>query len=225
MTVAQIIEATKKKARVLIVDDHPAVCEGLGYRISAQPDLSVCGQAADVNEALNKIGETNPDVVIVDIALKNSDGLELIKALKTRHSHVRALVHSMYEEALYADRCLHAGAMGYVNKEAEPDEVVKAIREVLAGRVYLSPAMTSTVLGRTFRRDAPHANPIDTLTDRQLEVFRLLGDCLTTNQIANRLFISIHTVETHRENIKRKLQVNTVSELTRRAVLWLAEQR
>ena len=170
------------------------------------------------------IGEMNPDVVIVDIALKNSDGLELIKSLKTRHARVRALVHSMYEESLYADRCLRAGAMGYVNKETAPDEVIKAIREILAGRVYLSPTMTSTVLGRTVSSAAPQADPMDTLTDRQLEVFRLLGDGLSAHQIASRLHISVHTVETHRENIKRKLQVNTVSELTRLAVLWQAEQ-
>lgn len=224
MTVKNRIKIAEKTARIMIVDDHPALCEGLGHRISAQPDLSVCGHAADVNGALKLIGETNPDVVIVDIALKNSDGLELIKALKTRHDRVRALVHSMYEESLYADRCLHAGAMGYVNKEAAPDEVIKAIREILAGRVYLSPTMTSAVLGRTVSGAAPQADPIDTLTDRQLEVFRLIGDGLSAHQIAARLHISVHTVETHRENIKRKLHVITVSELTRRAVLWVAEQ-
>lgn len=224
MSVKEKRAVAGKIARIVIVDDHPALCEGLGHRISAQPDLSVCGQAADVNEALKIVGETNPDVVIVDIALKNSDGLELIKALKIRHNRVRALVHSMYEESLYADRCLHAGAMGYVNKEANPVDVIKAIREILAGRVYLSPTMTSTILGRTVSGGAPQADPIDTLTDRQLEVFRLIGEGLTAGQIANRLHISVHTVETHRENIKRKLNVNTVSELTRRAVLWLAEQ-
>lgn len=216
---------TEKAARVMIVDDHPSLCEGLGHRISAQPDLSVCGQAADVDEALKKIRETNPAVVIVDIALKNSDGLELIKALNERHAAVRALVHSMYEDSLYADRCLHAGAMGYVNKEAHPDEVIRAIREILAGRVYLSAAMTSEVLGRTVNGGRPQADPIETLTDRQLEVFRLIGDGLTAGQIASRLHISIHTVETHRENIKRKLNVDNVSDLTRRAVLWASEQR
>lgn len=208
----------------MIVDDHPALCEGLGHRISAQPDLTVCCHAADVDEALKMIRDVQPDVVIVDIALKNSDGLELIKALKARHLPVRALVHSMYEESLYADRCLHAGAMGYVNKEAHPDEVIKAVREILAGRVYLSPAMTSVVLGRTVNGTAPTCDPIETLTDRQLEIFRLIGGGLSAHEISDRLHISVHTVETHRENIKRKLNVNTVSELTRRAVLWVSVQ-
>lgn len=210
---------------VLIVDDHPALCEGLGHRIAAQPDLVVSGQAADVDEALAIIRETRPDLVIVDIRLKTSDGLELIKAIKANHQPVRVLAHSMYEESLYADRCLHAGAMGYVNKAAHPDEVIKAIREILAGRVYLSPAMTSVILGRTASETAPTCDPVETLTDRQLEVFRLIGECLTAQKIATRLHISVHTVETHRENIKRKLKVDTVNELTRRAVLWIAEQR
>ena len=211
-------------ARIMIVDDHPALCEGLGHRISAPPDRTVCWQACDVDAALKMIREIQPDVVIVDIALKNSDGLELIKAIKRRHQHICTLAHSMYDESLYADRCLHAGAMGYVNKEANPDEVIKAIREILAGRVYLSPAMTSAVLGRTVSGAEPLADPMDTLTDRQLEVFRLIGEGQSAQQIAQRLHISVHTVETHRENIKRKLDVNTVSELTRRAVLWIAKQ-
>jgi DNA-binding NarL/FixJ family response regulator len=211
-------------ARIMIVDDHPALCEGLGHRISAQPDLSVCGHAADVDEALEMIREKNPDLVIVDIALKNSDGLELIKAIKSRHSRIRTLAHSMYDESLYADRCLHAGAMGYVNKESNPDEVISAIRQILAGRVYLSPEMTSKVLGRTVSGVKPESDPIETLTDRQLEIFRLIGQGFSAHEIADRLCISVHTVDTHRENIKRKLNVDTGRELNRRAVLWLSEQ-
>lgn len=225
MTVKDRNEVAKNTGRIVIVDDHPALCEGLGHRISAQPGLTVCGHAADVDEALKIIRDVNPDVVIVDIALKNSDGLELIKAIRTRHNHVRALVHSMYEESLYADRCLHAGAMGYVNKEADPGDVIKAIREILAGRVYLSPAMTSTVLGRTVSGVEPQSDPIESLTDRQLEIFRLIGEGCSARKIATRLHISVHTVETHRENIKRKLNVNTIAELTRHAVLWVSEQR
>jgi DNA-binding NarL/FixJ family response regulator len=224
MAVKHSKKTAKSRGRIVIADDHPALCEGLGHRISAQPDLEVCGHAADVDEALTIVRDVNPDVVIVDIALKNSDGLELIKAIKARHQQVRTLVHSMYEESLYADRCLHAGAMGYVNKEADPVEVIKAIREILAGRVYLSPAMTSTILGRIVSGVEPQADPIDTLTDRQLEIFRLIGVGLGAHQIAARLHISVHTVETHRENIKRKLNVNTASELTCRAVLWVSTQ-
>jgi DNA-binding NarL/FixJ family response regulator len=206
--------------RVMIVDDHPTLREGLGSCIESQADMTVCGEAADVDEALRKVAECPPDVAIVDIALKHSDGLELVKSLRVRHKNIRILVHSMYEESVYADRCLHAGALGYVTKEAEPDEVVRAIRTVHRGKVYLSTAMTSSVLGRAFRGEAETLDPIETLTDRQLEVFRLTGQGLTASQIAKRLHISVHTVETHRENIKRKLDVTSASELTRLAVLW-----
>jgi DNA-binding NarL/FixJ family response regulator len=216
--------ASAPTARVLIVDDHPALCEGLEHRISAQPDFSVCGQAPDVDEALVKIRELQPEVVIVDIALKGSDGLELIKAIHTHHKEIKTLVHSMYEESIYADRCLHAGAMGYVNKGAHPDEVINALREVLAGRVYLSPSMTRIILGRTVSGTDPSCDPIESLTDRQLEIFRLIGEGLTARKIANRLHISVHTVETHRENIKCKLDAATSNELTRRAILWVSEQ-
>jgi DNA-binding NarL/FixJ family response regulator len=206
----------------MIVDDHPALREGLGHRISAQPDMLFCGHASDVHEALARVGELAPDVVIVDIVLKSSDGLELIKAIRSRHKSVRTLVHSMYEESLYADRCLHAGAMGYVNKESEPDDVIRAIREILAGRVYLSPGMMNELIGRSITGEAK-SDLVDTLTDRQLEIFRLIGDGLSAHQIADRLHISVHTVETHRENIKRKLYIDTASELTRRAALWAAK--
>ncbi len=212
-------------ARIMIVDDHPTVCEGLAYCISAQPDMKVCGQAANVKDALKQIAQAKPDVVIVDIALKDSDGLELIKTIKARHKGVRSLVHSMYDESVYADRCLHAGALGYVNKEANPNEVIEAIRKVLAGRVHLSSAMTSKVLGRAVVGRESEIDPIEGLTDRQLEIFRLIGAGKTAAQIAEQLHISVHTVETHRDNIKRKLNVRTIPELTRAAVLWAAEKQ
>ena len=220
MSIDYNIETTEKTARVMIVDDHPAIREGLASRIASHPDLMVCGQAADVQEALQKVADAAPDVVIVDIGLKTSDGMDLIKELKAHYRTIRVLVHSMFAESLYADRCLHAGAMGYVNKEANPGEVVKAIREVLAGRVYLSPAMTDEMLDRAVKGIELTDDPIDGLTDRQLEIFRLIGDGKSAAQIAKRLHISVHTVETHRENIKRKLNITTGSDLTRRAVLW-----
>lgn len=214
-----------RTVRVLIVDDHPTVCEGLGHRIAAQADMQVCGEAADVDEALDKIAELNPHVVIVDIGLKHSDGMELLKAMKAQHRHVRAIVHSMYDESVYAARCLHAGAMGYVNKEASPNDVIHAIREVLAGRIYVSADMTNQMLGHMFAGNHTDRDPVDTLTDRQLEVFRLIGGGSTTAQIAERLHISVHTVETHREHIKHKLGVASVPELTRMAVLWGSQKK
>lgn len=216
---------TLATTQVMIVDDHPALCEGLGHRISSQPDMTVCGQAADVSQALAIIIEANPTLVIVDIALRTSDGLELVKEIRHRFPGVRTLVHSMYEESLYAERCLRAGAMGYVNKEANPQEVINAIREILLGRVYLTPAVTRELLHqRAAGHLQPEADSVKALTDRQLEIFRLIGDGLGTGQIARRLHISVHTVETHRENIKHKLGCQCARELTRRAILWVSEQ-
>lgn len=218
-----ISDTTTRTARVMIVDDHPAIREGLAFRIASHSDLIVCGQAADVDEALQKLTELSPDIIIVDIGLKSSDGMDLVKEIKAHYRDVKVLVHSMFSESLYADRCLHAGAMGYVNKEANPSEVIKAIREVLAGRVYLSPTMTDEMLDRAVKGIELTDDPIDGLTDRQLEIFRLIGEGKSAAQIAKRLHISVHTVETHRENIKRKLNIGTGSELTRRAVLWHSE--
>jgi len=209
--------------KVLIVDDHPAVRAGLRFRVDAQADMAVCGQASDVGEALQKIETESPDVVIVDIALKESDGLDLIREAKQRYKHLPMLVHSMYDDSLYAERCLSAGAMGFLNKEADPDEVIVALREITHGRIYLAEATKNEMLCQRFSRDA-EADPLRTLTNRQLEVFRLIGDGLNVHQISRRLHISIHTVETHRENIKQKFGITTAAELNHRAVLWASRQ-
>ncbi|MCH5376958.1 MAG: response regulator transcription factor [Planctomycetes bacterium] len=206
----------------MIVDDHPSVREGLASRISAQPDMTVCGEAAGLAEALGLIESAKPDVVIVDISLKSGDGLNLVKEIAARHKRVKTLVHSMYDETTYAHRCVQAGAKGYVNKAACPTEVVEAIREILAGGIYLSEEMSNQILRRVVGSQEPTTlDPVDTLTDRQLEVFRLIGDGLTATQIAERLHISIHTVETHRENIKGKLEVKNIAALTQRAAQWV----
>lgn len=212
-----------KTCRVLVVDDHPTVCEGLSHRINAQADMSVCGVAADGKEAIENIPKVQPHLVIVDISLKNSNGLDLVKELAARHPGIRVLVHSMYDETIYADRCLRAGAQGYLNKESDPNEVINAIREIRGGNVYLSPSMTHRVLGRTFTQRATCMDPVESLTDRQLEIFRLLGEGKGARSIGERLHISVHTVETHRENIKRKLHIDNLAELTRTAVLWVQE--
>ncbi len=212
-------------AKILLVDDHPSVREGLAARISTEVDLVVCGEAAEVGEALRQFELTNPDVVIVDLSLRDGDGLDLIKRLVARRERVRTIVHSMYDDAMYAQRCLRAGAMGYVNKGASSLEVLTAIRQVLEGRIYLSDELSRRLLQQTVGMNR-HASsdPIDTLTDRQLQVFRLLGEGLTTSQIARSMHISPHTVETHRENIKRKLQIDNVTALTRLAAEWVLKQ-
>jgi DNA-binding NarL/FixJ family response regulator len=217
--------STDRIYRVLIVDDHPTICEGLSHRINAQLDMTVCATAACFRDAMEAVGSTSPDIAIIDIALKNSDGLELIKAIVPRYPLIRTVVHSMYEENIYADRCLRAGAHGYVNKEADPQDVIRAIREIMAGRIYLSPQMTSKILTRRLRGAVPEEDLVTSLSDRQLEIFRLIGEGGDARSIAQRLHISVHTVETHRENIKRKLTIEKLPELNRRAVLWVQENR
>lgn len=211
-------------ARILIVDDHPAIREGLAVRIGDQTDLEVCGEAAGVDDALAKVKQLRPDLVIVDISLASGNGLDLVKQIKSRHAGVRMLVHSMYDESLYAERSLQAGAMGYVNKREAPDTMLMAIRQVLTDKIYLSPEMTERLLGRAAGRNANvEESPILRLSDRELEIFQLIGQGLTTGAIANQLHLSVHTIDTHREKIKAKLKLKNAAELARSAVQWTLE--
>jgi len=224
MTQLEMPLTTNSHIKVLIVDDHPAIRAGLRFRVDAQPDMKVSEQAADVDEALRKIEIELPDVIVVDIALKQSDGLDLIKELKSRHKNLPILVHSMYDEMLYAERCLSSGAKGFLNKEADPDEVIIALREILRGRIYLSDAVKNELLCHRVGGESD-IDPVQNLTNRQLEIFRLIGGGLNVHQIAQRLHISVHTVETHRENIKQKFGITTATELNHRAVLWTSKHR
>lgn len=211
-------------ARVLIVDDHPAVREGLAVRIASQPDLEVCGQAAEPDEALKLVAALRPDVVVVDIRLRTGNGLDLIERIKTHDKSIRVLVWSMYPDALYAERALHAGALGYVNKEHATGDIVEAIRRVRDGKMYLSEETAEQLLGQAVG-GARHIRALgaEALSDCELEVFRLIGHGLSTSKIAQRLHRSNHTVEAHRQAIKRKLNVKTSSELNCAAVQWMLE--
>lgn len=211
-------------ARVLIVDDHPAVREGLAVRISSQPDLEVCGEAEDVAAALKLIGTACPDVVVVDIQLKTGNGLDLIERIKAHDKSIRILAWSMYPDALYAQRALRAGALGYINKENTTARIVDAIRQVRDGKIYLCEETTEQLLGQTLGCDK-HLKALgpESLSDRELEVFRLISQGLSVPQIAQRLNRSRHTVEAHRQAIKRKLNLKTATELTRAAVQWMLE--
>ena len=216
---------TKKRARVLIVDDHPAVREALASRISRQPDLEVCGEAANMVEAIRLVADTQPDLAVVDISLKAGNGIDLIKRLRERNDGIRTLVWSMHSESLYAERALRAGALGYITKDVETDKIVDAIRRVLDGKVYLSDAMADKMLHRavgTGRKEIPHS-PLDTLADRELEVFRMIGQGLKTAQIAERMHLSIKTVETYRDRIRHKLGLSDGAQLAQRALQWAAE--
>src|SRR6516165_493776 len=216
---------TKSRARVLIVDDHPAVREALALRIGRQPDLEVCGEAADMSDALRLIADARPDVAVVDISLKAGNGIDLIKRIKDRNDHIRMLVWSMHSESLYAERALRAGALGYINKDQATDRIVEAVRRVLAGKVWLSDAMAERMLQRAVgeRRHEVTRSPLDALADRELEVFRLIGHGVKTAQIAERLHVSVKTVETYRDRIRQKLDLSDGTELAHYATQWVLE--
>jgi DNA-binding NarL/FixJ family response regulator len=214
-----------KKVKIVLVDDHPIVRHGMRRLIADETDLEVCGESSAAAEALSMIESTKPNLVLIDVSLEEGSGLELIKQIKASHPEVRMLVVSMHDESLFADRALSAGAMGYITKQKATTDLIQAIRKVLSGRVYLSERMTSRMLYRLVDKDQPpEDNPIERLSDRELEVFELIGQGVSTRQIAERLHISVKTVETHRENIKKKLDLETNLELIRWAVQWVFEQ-
>jgi DNA-binding NarL/FixJ family response regulator len=220
------VDIRQPAARVLIVDDHPAIREALALRISAQPDLEVCGEAADIVEALRVAEDTTPDVAIIDIGLKTGNGIDLIQRLLVRHENLRTIVWSMYSEDLYAERALRAGALGYVNKERATTEILDAIRSVLQGKVYLSPGLTEKLLKQVVGQGTDHPGfGLDKLSDRELDVFRLIGLGRKTQEIADHLHLSVKTIETYRDRIRQKLGLSDGAELTRCALQWTLENR
>ena len=214
------------KQKVFLVEDHPITREGFAQLINYQDDLLVCGHAGTVAAALSGITDNAPDLVIVDVSLPDGHGIELIKSLRTQFPKLRILVLSMHDEALYAERALQAGARGYVMKQEATHIVMAAIRQVLQDETYLSPKMQRTVVQRFAGKiPANGVSEMEHLTDRELQVFELLGRGQSTSQIARRLRISISTVETHRAHLKEKLQTETGPELIYRAVEWVGRNR
>jgi DNA-binding NarL/FixJ family response regulator len=209
--------------KILIVDDHPSVREGLALRISLHADLAVCGEAETEDQAIALVKQIGPDLVLVDISLKSGHGIELIKRIRSLDPAIKMLVISGFQESLYAERALRAGALGYLNKQESNEKMIEAIRTVHAGERFLSPEMSRRLISQALGASDATKTPIENLTDRELEIFRMIGEGLTTGAIANRLFLSAHTIDTHRENIKRKLAVSTAAELSRAAVQWLLE--
>ena len=204
--------------KVAIVDDHPIVRQGLSQAIARESDLHVCAEASGIVDALQKMEGASPDVFVIDICLDGEDGIELIDYIKSRSSVAKILVYSAHDEETFAGRVLRAGAMGYINKREPIGKVVDAIRQILRGEVYLSPHMTSNLLHRAAVGQALDSDPMTTLSDRELQVFQLIGAGLTTVQIADKLQVSPKTVESHRKTIKQKLNVRTSSQLSRRAI-------
>ncbi len=204
---------------VLIVDDHPIVRQGLSQLINAEDDLEVCGDAATVEEALQALDESYPDVVIVDLSLARSDGLELIKEIRSETRHLPVLVLSMHDENMYAERLLSAGANGYIMKQAAADQLLIALRRVLAGGVYVSEHLGATMIERIAGNDSNQtSNPIERLSNRELQVLNLIGRGKTTREVAENLNLSVKTVESHRQRIKKKLNLQTSAQLVQFAV-------
>lgn len=213
---------SRSKRTVLIVDDHPIVRQGLAQLINQEKDLEVCGQAEDAHEAMQAIRQLNPDMVIVDISLKDTSGMELIKDLKIQHPDLPVLTLSMHDEAVYGERALRAGARGYVMKQEATGKVVTAIRRVLAGEVYVSEGMAAKMVSKLVGGGARTASsPADSLSDRELEVFRMIGEGFGTREMAEKLHLSIKTVETYRAHIKDKLGLQDANELLRTAIQWV----
>lgn len=212
----------EKKTRIIIVDDHPIVRQGLENLINRQKDLIVCKQAEDAKQAMKAIGKLNPDIVIVDISLKEKNGLELIKDIKVQYPDLPILALSMHDESLYAERVIRAGAKGYIMKQQATENINQAIRKIMKGQMYVSDEITAKmmykIMGR--RKDKAKASTTEILSDRELEVFLLIGGGHGTRQIANRLHLSVKTIETYRAHIKEKLSLDNATTLLQYAIQW-----
>jgi DNA-binding NarL/FixJ family response regulator len=225
----------RPRHRVFLVEDHPIVRDGLAQLINDEPDLAVCGVGDDVDSSLREIARCNPNVVVVDLLLATGDGLELVRALRAGFPQVRTLVLSMYAESLYAERALRAGARGYVAKLAPTETVIVAIRRVLAGDIYVSESIATRLVSKLIGGDATvtadgsrsthgAAGDLARLSDREFQVFRLIGQGLGPTDIAAKLGVSVKTVETYKDHLKRKLGLETGRDLLRRAVQHALEQ-
>jgi len=209
------------QTQVLIVEDHPIFRMGLKELINLEPDMTVCGEAEDVSSAQKLIRQREPDLIVLDLALKDSSGIDLIRQLRAERQKIPILVLSMHDEALHAERCMLAGASGYIMKQEVSLSVIKAIRKILSGHIYVSEKiMTLLVTHLRFSSNTPQESPTDHLTDRELEVFRMIGSGLAPRDMANHLKVSVKTIGTYKERIKDKMGFKHGGELVRFAVLW-----
>lgn len=206
--------------RILLVDDHPIIRQGLRQLIALEPDLKVCGEAESASEAFRALKSLVPDLAVIDISLKDSNGIDLVRDAHTHYPNLAILVLSMHNEGVYAERVLRAGASGYITKDEAIERFVLAIRKVLAGEVYLTDKLASSLLSRMVTSPTRKTTGVDDLSNRELQVFDLIGQGLNTRGIADRLHVSPKTVESHRENIKKKLRLADAAKLLRQAVIW-----
>jgi DNA-binding NarL/FixJ family response regulator len=223
---AEKVAFAASRSKIFLVDDHAIVRQGLASLINREADLIVCGDSEDANEALRQIERSRPDLVIVDISLSGPDGLELLKGIRARDASLPVLILSMLDEVLYAERALRAGANGYIMKHEATDKVLVAIRRILCGDIYVSEQIANKML-HEFAGGSPaaHVSPVAGLTDRELEVFRLIGEGHATRQIAEELYISVKTVESYQAHIKDKLALKNGRELVQRAIEWIVDNK
>jgi DNA-binding NarL/FixJ family response regulator len=213
------------KTRILLVDDHAVVRFGIAQLINRQPDMAICGEEADASRAMTAITTLKPDLVIADLSLKESSGLELMRNIKAQYPNITILVVSAHDESVYAEVAFRAGALGYLMKEEALDKIVAAVRRVLTGAVYVSDALAAKLLQQQIRGQTDvQESPVKSLSDRELEVFQLIGQWKTTREIAEELHLSIKTIEYYREQIKRKLNLKNAAELTQRATSWVKRE-
>src|SRR5271168_3780382 len=209
------------KKRIMVVDDHPIVRQGLALLINREPDLVVCGEAEEAMGALHVLASARPDVLIVDISLNGPDGLDLLKSIRTTHPTLPVLILSMHDESIYAERALRAGANGYIMKQEATEKVLVAVRRILSGEIYVSDRIANKMLKHYITGAGTLRNSsIADLSDRELEVFRLIGEGHGTRQIAEELHISVKTVESYQAHIKEKLSLRSARELVQRAIQW-----
>jgi DNA-binding NarL/FixJ family response regulator len=209
------------RRKILIVDDHPILRRGLAMVIDQEPDLKVVGEAEEVQSALDMIDSLKPDLVIVDLSLPGVDGIELIKTMKLKYRDLPALVVSMHDESLFAERALRAGARGYIMKQEAVDKVLVAMRKVLNGEIFVSDRITTKMLETLISGDSKGVStPLDLLSNRELTVFRLIGQGFKTSQIADKLHLSVKTIESYRSHIKEKLRLSTGNDLMKYAIQW-----
>jgi len=211
-----------QRNKIFIVDDHPIVRKGLAQLINQEPDMVICGEAENAQSALDLLKKIKPDLAIVDISLQGIDGIELIKKIKVRDANLPILVVSMHDESLFAERALRAGAKGYIMKQEAIEKMMEAIRRVIGGEVYVSERVSATIVKKFIDGKAENTrSPMEVLSNRELEVFQLIGQGFVTRQIAQELNVSIKTVESYRANIKEKLNLKNATELLRHAVHWV----
>jgi DNA-binding NarL/FixJ family response regulator len=213
--------ALGRKIKVFVVDDHPIVRQGLALLINRKQDLVVCGEAEDAQSAMQSVNAVRPDIMVVDISLSGPDGLDLLKDVRMRHPDLPVLILSMHDESIYAERALRAGAQGYIMKQEATEKVLVALRRILSHEIYVSERIANRMLQRYIGSpSSERASSVADLTDRELEVFRLIGEGHSTRQIAEELHISVKTVESYQAHIKEKLSLRTARELVQHAIQW-----